>query len=122
MRPVSPAAAAKPVAQTETEAARRARVPFERNVKSSSVTIRLSAEECAQLHRRAAEAGLTISAYLRSCTFEAESLRALVKDTMAQLRAATSTGKQSAPVRRSLGERLMRRFTPWRGQRNVAPA
>ena len=60
---------------------------LDRNLKSASITIRMSNAECAQLRKRAAEAGLTVSAYLRSCTFEAESLRALVKDTLAQLRA-----------------------------------
>jgi hypothetical protein len=65
---------------------------LERDLKCASITIRLSKAENAQLRQRAAEAGLTISDYLRSCTFEAESLRAMVKDTMAQLRAS-----QSAP-------------------------
>jgi hypothetical protein len=68
-----------------------------RNLKCASITIRLSPAECAQLRQRAAEAGLTVSAYLRSCTFEVESLRALVKDTMAQLRSANSAGKQATP-------------------------
>ncbi|MGA7340803.1 MAG: hypothetical protein WBE72_16790 [Terracidiphilus sp.] len=68
------------------------------NRKSASITIRLTQEECAQLKRRAAEAGLTISAYLRSCTFEAEALRAQVKQALAELRTASSDGKRSAPV------------------------
>jgi predicted DNA binding CopG/RHH family protein len=90
--------------------------PVERDLKDASITIRMSKAECAQLHRRASEAGLTISAYLRSCTFEAESLRAMVKDTLAQLRAATSQAKppHSAP---SLFSRmagwLARLITPW---------
>jgi hypothetical protein len=63
---------------------------LENNLKSASITIRLSQTECAQLHQRAAEAGLTISAYLRSCTFEAESLRAQVKEALAELRADQS--------------------------------
>jgi hypothetical protein len=54
--------------------------------KCASITIRMSKAECERLKRRAAEAGLTISAYLRSCTFEAEELRAQVKDTLAELR------------------------------------
>ncbi len=57
-------------------------------LKEASITIRLSREEDVQLRRRAAEAGLTVSAYIRSCTFEAESLRALVKDTLTQFRVA----------------------------------
>jgi hypothetical protein len=56
-------------------------------LRSASVTVRLSAEESAQLRRRAAESGLTLSAYLRSCTLEVESLRAQVKQTLAELRA-----------------------------------
>jgi predicted DNA binding CopG/RHH family protein len=55
--------------------------------KAASVTIRLSESECAQVHARAAEAGMTMSAYLRSCVFEAESLRAQVKVALAELRA-----------------------------------
>lgn len=65
------------------------------DLKSASITIRLSKLESAQLRQRAAEAGLTISAYLRSCTFEAESLRTLVKDTLAQLRASPSSPDRS---------------------------
>ena len=52
--------------------------PLNRNLRSASITVRLSEAECAQLRKLAAEAGLTVSAYLRSCTFEAESLRAEV--------------------------------------------
>jgi hypothetical protein len=70
---------------------------LEQNRKCASVTIRMSKAECAQLHKRAAEAGLTISAYLRSCTFEAETLRAQVKETLAQLRAGGSAETQAAP-------------------------
>ena len=44
----------------------------ERELRTASVTIRLSTAECARLHQRAAEAGLTVSAYLRSCMLEAE--------------------------------------------------
>ena len=55
----------------------------------------MSEVESAQLRQRAAEAGLTISAYLRSCTFEAESLRAQVKETLAQLRAPSVRRRQS---------------------------
>jgi predicted DNA binding CopG/RHH family protein len=75
----------------------------ERNLKCASVTIRLSQAECAQLRTRAAEAGLTVSAYLRSCTFEAESLRAMVKDTLARLRTGAPAEEPavSAPPRRS---------------------
>ena len=71
---------------THAVAAEETAIAADRNLKSASITIRLSKAECDQLRKRAAEAGLTVSAYLRSCTFEAESLRALVKDTLANLR------------------------------------
>jgi hypothetical protein len=89
-------------------------VQAERDLKDSSITIRMSKAECAQLHRRAAEAGLTVSAYLRSCTFEAESLRAMVKDTMAQLRSAQTQPKPANPApppRRSGVGKLARLFS-----------
>jgi hypothetical protein len=99
--------------------------PLDRNLKDASITIRMSKAECAQLHRRAAEAGLSVSAYLRSCTFEAESLRAMVKDTMAQLRSVTSQIKpaDAAPSRfRSLVRWLARLFTPWRSSQRTPRA
>lgn len=63
----------------------------ERDRKCASITIRMSKAECDQLRQRAADAGLTISAYLRSCTFEAETLRAQVKDALAELRRANDS-------------------------------
>jgi len=66
-------------------------------LKEASITIRLSREEDAQLRGRAAEAGLTVSAYIRSCTFEAEALRALVKDTLTQFRTSAASPQQGLP-------------------------
>src|SRR5579871_2783157 len=48
----------------------------EKKRKSASITIRLTDQEQAQLHQRARAAQLSVSAYLRSCIFEAEALRA----------------------------------------------
>ncbi len=108
--PEEPAAApyAQPRDVPRPAAPASSRPAFLRELKCASITIRLSEAECAQLRTRAADAGLTVSAYLRSCTFEAESLRALVKDTMAQLRSA-SVAKPSPvqPVRRSWLARLL---------------
>lgn len=61
---------------------------LDRDFRTTSVTFRLSKGECERLHQRAAEAGLTVSAYLRSCTIEAEALRAQVKEALAGLRSA----------------------------------
>ena len=57
--------------------------------RTASITIRLTSTEQKQLQERAAEAKLTVSAYLRSCVFEAESLRAQVKEALSEMRAAT---------------------------------
>jgi hypothetical protein len=81
-------------------------IATDRDLRSASVTIRMSKAECARLHRRAAEAGLTVSAYLRSCALEAESLRAEVKQTLAELKAAsngTSHPIGSKPPARATG-------------------
>jgi hypothetical protein len=108
--------AASPAANPHPESDRSCAAPLERNLKDASITIRMSQAECAQLHRRAAEAGLTVSAYLRSCTLETESLRAMVKDTLAQLRSATAPAKPADAPRpsrlRSMARRLARLRTP----------
>lgn len=106
----------------------------ERNLKDASITIRVSKAESAQLHQRAAEAGLTVSAYLRSCTFEAELLRAEVKKALMDLKTGA---KQMQPAlhsqplapeqrRRSwfgrLAGWLSHLLTPWNSSQRVARA
>jgi hypothetical protein len=76
----------------------------DRDLRSASVTIRLSRAECARLHQRAAEAGLTVSAYLRSCAVEAEALRAQVKQALAELKAGSKGASEQGskkPERRN---------------------
>ncbi len=121
--------APRATANQAPESTRLRPTPFARNLKDASITIRMSQAECAQLHRRAAEAGLTVSAYLRSCTFEAESLRAMVKDTLTQLRSVPTqprTANSAPPPRRSRFGKLTRwlagLFTPWHGSPRVARA
>lgn len=70
--------------------------------KRASVTLRMSNAECAQLQQRAAEAGITVSAYLRSCAFEVEELRAQVKQALAELRSAQTSGPQVSRPRSPL--------------------
>ena len=120
----TPQAAPASSADAEPEVTNDLMTGPDRNLKCASVTIRLSNAECAQLRKRAAEAGLTVSAYLRSCTFEAESLRALVKDTLAQLRSDPSNGNQAAcaPVRRSWIQRLAQLWPLTRASQRIAQA
>jgi hypothetical protein len=97
----------------------------DKNKKCSSITIRLSKPECDQLRKRAAEAGLTVSAYLRSCTFEAEALRAQVKEVLAELRSATSVSddlqvRKPKVVRRSWSDWFMRFMPGWNPSQRMA--
>jgi predicted DNA binding CopG/RHH family protein len=71
-----------------------------RNLRTSSVTIRLSEAECSRVHQRAAEAGLTVSAYLRSCVLEADALRAQVKEALAEMKTAVGTECAVEPAQR----------------------
>jgi hypothetical protein len=92
--------------------------------KAASITIRLSKAECAQLHKRAAEAGLTVSAYLRSCTCEVEALRAQVKEALVQLRPVAARDEQkpaglSPSTSRTWWSRLVLR---WRSRRRPTRA
>ena len=50
------------------------------------------------MRERAAEAGLTVSAYLRSCVFEVEDLRAQVKQALAEMRSAAPLEESRKPV------------------------
>jgi len=111
--PAATAPAADAASKTESAPAAGASSPaaptrLEENRKRASVTLRLTQSECAQLQQRAAEAGLTVSAYLRSCTFEVESLRAQVKQALAELRAPRPA---STPARPNL-LRCLRLFAP----------
>lgn len=71
--------------------------PGQKNRMTCSITIRIDESENAELRARAAEAGLTMSAYLRSCIFEVDDLRTQVKQTLAQMRSAP-TALGSAPT------------------------
>jgi hypothetical protein len=116
----------KSSAAPKPEAVGQTKERFERNLKRASVTVRLSEAERAQLEKRACEAGLTVSAYLRSCTFEAEALRAQVKEALAELRTgprpmanAVQKMQRTGPERPRL-RRVLRPFLFWhRAQREV---
>jgi hypothetical protein len=110
---------APPLSITEVEEPPAHALP--RNLKAASITIRLNKAECAQLRARAAESGMTVSAYLRSCTFEVESLRAQVKDALANLRPGSVAEKPATPVlRRSLLQRMTHVWSHSRAERQPA--
>ena len=65
-------------------------------LKQCTISVRLNRAESEILRLRAAESGMTISAYIRSCVLEADQLRAQVKMALAELRAKTI--EMEAPV------------------------
>ncbi len=52
------------------------------------VSIRLNDAEFDRLKLRAAESGISVSAYMRSCVLDAEHLRSQVKEALNQMRAS----------------------------------
>lgn len=81
--------------------------------RSTSVTVRFSASEADQLHALAAEANMTVSAYLRSCAFEVENLRSEVKSTLAKLRSAPAPEAKPNPIGREPRGRWPRALSRW---------
>uniref|UniRef100_A0A372ILQ5 Ribbon-helix-helix protein, CopG family n=2 Tax=Paracidobacterium acidisoli TaxID=2303751 RepID=A0A372ILQ5_9BACT len=61
------------------------------SARPSVVSVRLAVEERERMKEYAAEAGLSVSAYLRQCALEVEQLRAQVKGMMEITRQAAVT-------------------------------
>jgi hypothetical protein len=87
----------------------------EKKRKSASITIRLTELEESQLHERAAAAQLSVSAYLRSCIFEAESLRAQVKEALSQIRTVAPAEPSPQSQARPSSSWRTRLLPHWRG-------
>lgn len=105
------------VSDTAKSSATKALPPTShKNRRNASITIRLTSEEEVQLRERAAAAQLTISAYLRSCIFEAESLRAQVKEALSQIRTNARVEASKSPAPSSWRTRLL---PHWR--RTISP-
>ena len=82
--------------------------------RQTAISVRLAPVERALLRKRAAEAGITVSAYVRQCALDVEQLRAQVKQTLAALeQGAAAPGNAPEPPlvkKPELLTRLMRRF------------
>lgn len=86
------------------------------------VSVRLSEEESAQLRQRAAESGISVSAYMRSCVLEADHLRTQVRQVLAQMRLYTKPPEPAqlsaisgagSPWSRFLARSTTFLFGPW---------
>lgn len=81
-------------------------------VRHVAISVRLDAAERALIKTRAAEAGITTSAYIRQCALEVEQMRAQVQQVIAAMeRSAPVQGAVRAP---GFFGRLARRFFPRR--------
>jgi hypothetical protein len=60
------------------------------------ISVRLNEDESDRLRQRAAESGISVSAYMRSCMLEAEHLRAQVKAALLEMRASVRPAEAGA--------------------------
>ena len=90
---------------------RKTRSHLEKKRKGASITIRVTADEHAQLHERAGVAQVSVSAYLRSCIFEAEALRAEVKEALSKIQTGQTAG--SCSQKDAPGRWRLRVFPTW---------
>lgn len=86
-------------------------------LRRSAVSIRLNEDEMTLLRQRAAESGISISEYVRSCVVEADVLRVQVKQVVADMRsqpvaaqAPGALGKQDSIADLSTGKRKLSGF------------
>jgi hypothetical protein len=86
--------------------------------RQKAISMRLAPEERALIQARAAEAGTTVSAYIRQCVLEVEQLRAQVRKAMTAMEcggsAVADLSATPAPAPRFFA-RMARRFFPGRG-------
>jgi hypothetical protein len=80
-------------------------------LRRSVVSIRLKEEEMALLRQRAAESGISISEYVRSCVVEADQLRVQVKQVVADMRFGNPVGGEAGTSESAMPE--PKRERPW---------
>ncbi len=74
--------------------------------KSVMLSVRLTEPELELLRLRAAECGVSVSGYMRSCVLEADQLRTQVKHALAEMRAATRSQERPHEAERLLAADL----------------
>jgi len=79
-----------------------------------SLSVRLAAEECALVRSRAAEARLSVSAYLRQCVLDVDAMRIFVEKISTELQSSAAAGPQyaSEPVQLLTGSPAAPRAFP----------
>lgn len=82
--------------------------------RQKAISIRLAPEERELIQACAAEAGTTVSAYIRQCVLEVEQLRAQVRRAVSAMNSGGGT-VAPAPATSGFFARMARRFFPRRG-------
>lgn len=77
-----------------------------------AISIRLAPSERTLIRTRAAEAGITVSAYIRQCALEVEHLRAQVQQTIAAMEHRTAAPAAPPTPAPGFFARILRRFFP----------
>ena len=92
-------AALSPALRSEGQIGREL-VPYEQQLsqRKATLSLRVTEEEFARLRERAEESGISVSAYMRSCVLEVESLRAQVKQAMVEMRALSAAPVLNHPA------------------------
>lgn len=80
--------------------------------RQSAISVRFAPEERALIKNRAAEAGVSASAYVRQCALEVEQLRAQVQQAMVAMERGVATPIQGSVAKTGFFARVARRFFP----------
>ena len=87
----------------DLQSSHKSQLDFDLAHRTATISVRLNEAEFSDLRQRAAESGISVSAYMRSCVLEAEHLRSQVKQALIAMRAATLTEPALLPA--STGDR-----------------
>lgn len=80
--------------------------------RQSAISVRFAPEERALIKNRAAEAGVSASAYVRQCALEVEQLRAQVQQAMVAMERGVATPIQGSVAKTGFFARVALRFFP----------
>lgn len=80
--------------------------------RQAAISVRFAPEERALIKARAAEAGISASAYVRQCALEVEQLRAQVRDAIAAMELGVGAPIQGSIAAPGFFARIARRFFP----------
>lgn len=113
---VSKSAAKRAFREVLVETVRRSEIvaPVKQTevARQAAISVRFAPEERALIKVRAAEAGVSASAYVRQCALEVEQLRAQVREAIAAMERGVGAPIQGSIAAPGFFARIARRFSP----------